>query len=427
MLGLSGLSLPEFLRSKATASELNPRNPQPGSDLSVILVWLDGGPTHMETYDPKPEAPEEFRGPLNSIETSAPGIRLPELLPYHARLMDKMAIIRSMHHNNGDHFAAAHWMLTGYHGSNAANRAPQYPSAGSIITKVLGARESGVPSYVGLPRTHSIGISPGYHSGAYLGVAHNPFMVNGDPNRSNFKVPNLSLPNGIDVSRLDDRRNLMKVFDQARSDVDNSGLMDGLDRFDQQAYELITSDRARKAFDLSTEDPKTRDRYVRHQWGQSALVARRLVEAGVRFVTLTFGGWDHHSQIEKGMQRVLPWLDGAVGGLVDDLDQRGLLETTLVVVMGEFGRTPRVNGSAGRDHWGNVMSVLLAGGGIQGGRTVGRSSSKGETPVDLPITPADLCVSVYDRLGIDPALTFQNHAGRPIPIGGDGSVIPGLF
>ena len=180
----------------------------PGRDLSIILVWLDGGPTHLETYDPKPEAPAEFRGPLKAIDTAAPGLQVSELLPYHARLMDKMSVIRSMHHDNGDHFAAAHWMLTGFHGSNAVNRAPQYPSAGSIITHELGAKRSGVPAYVGLPRTHSIGLSPGYHGAAYLGVAYNPFSVDGDPNRPNFRVPNLSLPDGMNVDRLDDRRSL---------------------------------------------------------------------------------------------------------------------------------------------------------------------------------------------------------------------------
>lgn len=422
VLGLGGLALPDLLRARATAT---PR--APGRDLSIVLVWLDGGPTHFETYDPKPEAPAEFRGPLKAIDTAAPGLQVSELLPYHARLMDKMSVIRSMHHDNGDHFAAAHWMLTGFNGSNAVNRAPQYPSAGSIITHELGAKCSGVPAYVGLPRTHSIGLAPGYHGAAYLGVAYNPFSVDGDPNRPNFRVPNLSLPEGMGVDRLDDRRGLRAAFDQIRTETDASGLLEGLDRFDQQAYELITGEQTRRAFDLAEEDPRTRDRYGRDQWGQSALVARRLVEAGSRFVTLTFGGWDHHSQIEEGMKRVLPRLDGAVGGLVDDLDQRGLLDSTLVLVMGEFGRTPRVNGTAGRDHWGNVMSVLVAGGGVAGGRAIGASNAKGETPQDLPLTPQDLCVTLYDRLGIDPRTTFVNHAGRPIPIGSDGQVIPGLF
>jgi len=421
VLGLAGFGLPDLLRAKAQGDRTSADN------LSVILVWLDGGPTHLETYDPKPEAPEEYRGPLKTIATSTPGLRLPELLPAHARITDKVTLIRSMHHSTGDHFAAAHWMLTGYHGSNAANRAPEYPSAASIISRLKGAKRSGVPAYIGLPRTHSVGISPGYHGAAYLGVAHNPFMVNGDPNRPNFRVPNLTLPNGIDAARLDDRRRLMNAFDQARAEADSSGLMEGLDRFERQAYELITGEAARTAFDLSREDPRLRDRYGRHQWGQSALVARRLVEAGVRCVTLTYGGWDHHSQIEKGMNRVLPMLDGSVGTLIEDLDQRGMLDSTIVIVMGEFGRTPRVNGTAGRDHWGNVMSVLVAGGGAPRGRMIGTSSEKGEIPKDQPVTPADLTVSLYRRLGIDPSTAFTNHAGRPIPIGADGQPIEGLF
>ncbi len=423
-LGLAGLSLPDLLRARAAAEATGLRPPD---DLSVILVWLDGGPPQHETYDPKPDAPNEFRGPLKPIDTVVPGVQVSELLPYHARMMNRMGIIRSMHHDNGDHFAAAHWMLTGYHGSNAANLAPQYPSAASIITKVKGAKQSGMPGYVGLPNTHSVGLRPGYHGAAYLGVAYNPFSADGDPNNPNYKVPNLDLPSGVDMERFDDRRSLLSSFDNTRADVDRSGLMEGLDRFTQDAYAMVTGPAARAAFDLSTESPHLRDRYGRHQWGQSALLARRMVEAGVRFVTLTYGGWDHHSNIEAGMKRQLPIIDNAIASLVDDLDVRGMLDSTIVMVMGEFGRTPRVNGSAGRDHWGNVMSVLVAGGGCTGGRIIGASNSKGETPQDRPIRPQDLTVTLYRRLGIDPQLAFTNNAGRPIPIGSDGQAIEDLF
>jgi hypothetical protein len=429
VLGFAGgLGLPQLLRARATT-------PTPGDDLSVILVWLDGGPPQHETYDPKPEAPAEFRGPLKAIDTAVPGVQVSELLPRHAALMKHLAIIRSMHHDNGDHFAAAHWMLTGYLGSNAANLPPQYPSAGSIIAKVKGSKRSGMPAYVGLPHTHSVGLAPGYHGAAYLGVAYNPFSADGDPNSDGYRVPNLALPAGVDVSRFDDRRNLLTAFDAARRDADASGLMEGLDRFAQEAYQMVTGPTARAAFDLTKEDPRLRDRYGRHQWGQSALLARRLVEAGVRFVTLTFGGWDYHSSLEKGMHRVLPILDAAVGTLVEDLIDRGLYDSTAVIVMGEFGRTPRMNTTGvpgsdpvpGRDHWGNVMSVLVGGGGFAGGKTIGASNRKGEVPVERPLAPQDLLVTLYHKLGIPPELTFTNLAGRPVTIGSDGKVIGELL
>ncbi|HWE36972.1 MAG TPA: DUF1501 domain-containing protein [Isosphaeraceae bacterium] len=431
-LGLAGLGLADLLRAEAAAKEAGKR---PAGDLSVILVWLDGGPPQHETYDPKPDAPAEFRGPLRPIDTAVPGVQVSELLPIHASLMDKMSIIRSMHHNNGDHFAAAHWMLTGFFGSNAADLAPQYPSAGSIITKLKGAKKPGIPAYVGVPYTHTIGLAPGYHGAAYLGVGFNPFTADGDPNNDGYQVPNLALPAGVTVNRADGRRGLLGTFDKARREADTSGLMDGLDRFGQQAYELITSPAAREAFNLRKEDPRLRDRYGRHTWGQSALLARRLVESGVRFVTLTFGGWDFHSSLERGMKSVLPVLDHAVGGLVADLDARGLLDSTIVLVMGEFGRTPRMNTGGvpgadpnpGRDHWGEVMSVLAAGGGLTPGRVVGSSNARGEVPKDRPITPADLLVTLYRRFGIDPDTSFNNRAGRPIPIGGTGRAIEELL
>jgi uncharacterized protein (DUF1501 family) len=430
-LGLAGLGLPDLLRAERAAKAAGGPPPR---DLSVILVWLDGGPPHHETYDPKPDAPDDFRGPLRAIDTAVPGIQVSELLPQHARLMDRMSVVRSMHHNNGDHFAAAHWMLTGYLGSNAANLAPQYPSAGSIIAKLKGPRASGMPAYVGLPQTHSIGLSPGYHGGAYLGVAYNPFSADGDPNNDKYEVRNLALPQGVTPQRLDTRRGLLDAFDNARRDVDATGLMDGLDRFAQDAYAMVTSPAARAAFDIRKESPHLRDRYGRHQWGQSTLVARRLVEAGVRFVTLTFSGWDFHSSLEKGMHRVLPVLDNAVGTLVDDLELRGLLDSTVVIVMGEFGRTPRMNKAGvpgadplpGRDHWGEVMSVLVAGGGFARGRVVGASNSRGEHPRDNPVTPADLLVTLYRQMGIDPETSFMNRSGRPITIGSTGRVISEL-
>jgi hypothetical protein len=431
-LGLAGLGLPDLLRARAAHAEAGRPTPD---DLSVILVWLDGGPPQHETYDPKPDAPSEFKGPFQPIATSVPGVSFAEVLPHQARLMHRMSVIRSMHHDNGDHFAAAHWMLTGFLGSNASTLAPQYPSVASVIAKVKGAKRSGMPAYVGLPYTHSVGLTPGYHGGAYLGVAYNPFSADGDPNGDGYRVPNLALPAGIDPHRFDDRRGLLTAFDAARRDADASGLMDGLDRFTQEAYGMVTGPAARAAFDLSKESPKLRDRYGRHTWGQSALLARRLVEAGVRFVTLTYGGWDMHSSIERSMRNAGPPLDNAVGSLIDDLEVRGLLDRTIVFVMGEFGRTPRINTGGvpgadpnpGRDHWGEVMSVMIAGGGIAGGQVIGSSNARGEVPRDRPLMPQDLAVTLYRKLGIDPELAFTNRAGRPIPINAGGRAIEELL
>ncbi len=431
-LALGGWSLADLLRHDARAATSESRDgyssqSRPATNKSVILYWLDGGPTHFETYDPKPLAPAEYRGPLGAIKTNVPGILLSELLVEHARVMDKVSLLRSVHHNNGDHFAAAHWMLTGYHGSNAANRDPQYPGAGAIVTKTCGPRQPNLPAYVAVPYSRTVGIGPGYNSGAYLGSSYNPFETGGDPNRDNFEVRNLTLPGGMTVERLDDRGGLLRGLDKLRRELDHTGTMESLDQFHGDALQMVTGEAARKAFDIGAEDPALRERYGRNRYGQSALLARRLVEAGVRFVTIHNGGWDHHSQIENGMKSRLPSMDQSIAALIEDLDQRGLLDDTIVCVMGEFGRTPRINGNAGRDHWGNVMSVLLGGGGLQGGQVVGASSAKGEYPVETPLKPADVLATMYRVLGIDLHQAFPNHAGRPIPINNDGRPIEALI
>jgi hypothetical protein len=430
-LGWGGLTLADALRARSQAAEAG----RGASDRSVILIWLDGGPPQHETYDPKPGAPAEYRGPLKPISTVLPGVQVSELLPRHAQILDKVSLIRSLHHDNGDHYAAAHWMLTGYLGSNAINMAPQYPSAGSIIARLRGPKRPGMPAYVGLPHTHSVGIVPGYHGAAYLGSAYNPFIADGNPASEKYQVPNLSLPAGVNPSRLEGRRDLIDAYTRIRRALDATGLPDSFDRFEQEALSMVLGPEARRAFDLSKEDPRLRDRYSRHQWGQSALLARRLVEASVRFVTLTLGGWDFHSSLEKGMHRVLPILDATVSALIEDLDRRGLLDSTIVIVMGEFGRTPRMNkrgvpGSdpvPGRDHWGRVMSVLIAGGGIARGRVVGASNARGEYPRSRPLRPQDLMATLYHQLAINPETTFSNRAGQPIKIGSNGEVIRDLL
>jgi hypothetical protein len=422
-LGVGGLVLSDWLRAKAMASPAG----GPLREKSVILYWLDGGPTHIETYDPKPEAPAEYRGPFSATQTNVPGILLNELLVEQAKVMDKVALLRSVHHNNGDHFAAAHWMLTGFLGSTAANRDPMYPSAGSIIARLGGSRRSQMPAYVAVPRASSVGISPGYHSATYLGSPFNPFDTGGNPADKNFQVRNLDLPANLTVERLDDRRNLLDGLDRFRSETDRSGLAEGIDQFNQEALQLVTGADARRAFDLNQESDAVRDRYGRDTYGQSALLARRLVEAGVRFVTIHNGGWDHHSNIQAGMKSRLPTMDRSIGVLIADLAERGLLDQTIVCVMGEFGRTPKVNASAGRDHWGNVMSVLLGGGGLRGGQVVGASNNNGERPAERPLKPADVLVTIYRQLGIDLQTQFLNHAGRPIPVSNGGQPIEELL
>ncbi|HZY87385.1 MAG TPA: DUF1501 domain-containing protein [Gemmataceae bacterium] len=421
-LGLAGLALPDWLRQKACAAEEG----QPTRDTAVILIWLDGGPTQLDTYDLKPGAPAEYRGTLKPTHTNVPGLDVCELMPEQAKVMDKLAVVRSLHHTTGDHFAGAHWMLTGYHGSTAANLEPMYPSAGSVTAKVRGPNRPGLPAYVAVPIAASVGLVPGYNSGAYLGTSYNPFQTGGDPNSPNFSVQNLKLPGGVTVAQLEDRRKLLSGFDGLRRDIDRSGTLDTLDKFQREAYELISGPQARRAFDLSTEDPRLRDRYGRHNWGQSCLLARRLVEAGVTFVTVHMGGWDHHAAIAPAMKNVLPILDRAIAGLVSDLSQRGLYERVAICVCGEFGRTPRINPQAGRDHWGESGFCLLGGGGLKTGLAVGSTTSKGERPKDRPVRPEDMLATLYRVLGIDTTRTFTDRSGRPHPILNGGEPIAEL-
>ena len=408
-LGVAGLSLSGWLRLKASAAQ----NGKATRDTAVIMIWLDGGPTHMDTYDLKLSAPAEYRGAMKPTKTNVPGIQICDLMPEQAKLMDKLAIVRSLHHTTGDHFAGAHWMLTGYHGSTAANLDPMYPSAGSITAKLRGANRRAMPAYVAVPVASSVGLVPGYNSAAYLGTPYNPFQTGGDPNAANFSVQNLTLPGGVTLAQLDDRKKLLGSFDKLRRDIDKSGTLDSLDKFQREAYELISRPAARQAFDMSKEDPRLRDRYGRHTWGQSTLLARRLVEAGVTFVTVHMGGWDNHSQIEPAMKSYLPILDRAVAGLVADLSERGLYEKVAICMCGEFGRTPRVNKDAGRDHWGESGFTLMGGGGLKTGLAVGSTNEKGEKPKDRPVLPEDMLATLYRVLGIDTTQTFTDRSGRP--------------
>jgi len=420
LFGLSGLALPDLLRLKAQANT-------PSRDTAVILIWLDGGPTHLDTYDLKPEAPAEIRGSFKPIATSAPGVQICELFPRQAQVMDKLAIVRSLYHNNGDHFAAAHWMLTGYHGSTAANMDPMFPGAGAITAKVRGANKPGLPPYVAVPHAASVGIVPGYNGGAYLGPAYHPFQTGGDPNQPNFSIRNLTLPGGMSVAQLEDRRRLLDGFDTLRRDVEATGTLDSMDKFQREAYQLISGPAARQAFDINKEDPRLRDRYGRHNWAQSCLLARRLVEAGVTFVTVHMGGWDHHSAIEPAMKNLLPIVDKAVASLVEDLSDRGLFDKVAICLCGEFGRTPKINKDAGRDHWGEACVALLGGGGIKGGVAFGSTNDKGERPKDRPVKPEDVLATLYNVLGIDTSINFTDKSGRPHPILNKGEAIKDLL
>ena len=432
-LGCLGLSLADLLKLQAAGAAQR-------NNKSVILMWLDGGPSQLETYDPKPEAPPEYRGPWGALQTNVPGMFVSASMPLHTKHADKMAFIRSLHHDNGDHFAAAHWMLTGRHGSTSVNKEQMFPSVGSFVARVKGANQPGMPPFVGLPAAHSVYIYPGYQGAAYLGSAYNPFQVNnqqrylGATYKTVIKPPEvLANIQKSDKQRSATRLGLLESLDVIRRDIDQSGLMDSMDQSQQQAMDFISSPQARQALDISKEDPRLRDKYGRNPWGHYTLMARRMVEAGVSFVTVDMPHWDDHSRIEKGHGPKLAVVDQAVAALLDDLQLRGMLDDTLLVVMGEFGRTPKLNNGQpgipipGRDHWGNAISAMLAGGGIQGGQIVGETNSKAEHPIRRALKPDALLATIYRVLGIDTTQTFNDFAGRPIPILHDGEPIMELL
>jgi hypothetical protein len=432
--GMASASLATVLRARAEAAAVTGT----AKDTSVILLWLDGGPGHMDTYDMKPDAPAEYRGIWRPIHTNVPGMEISELFPLQAKVADKFSIIRSLHHDNGDHYTAAHYILTSRGGASGTSQMGRYPAIGSIASKVCGPRKSGSPAYVAVPYAMSVGIRPGYFGGNYLGTPFNPYETDGDPSAAEFRPKNLQPVGALTMDRLEHRDGLRKHLDQLRRDIDASGAIEAMDRFQQQAYDLVTSPAARQAFDLTSEDAGTRDRYGRNMFGQSTLLARRLVEAGTTFVAVHYGGWDHHWGLKAGMETNLPIVDGAVSSLLTDLSDRGLLDKVMVLLCGEFSRTPRMNdggnggpplsmGTPGRDHWGNAMSVLVAGGGIKGGQIVGSTDRLGEFPKDRPVTPGDLHATIYKVLGVDPTTHFLDRSGRPVAAIDSGSVIEELF
>ncbi len=411
---LGSLHLGSDLRARAPA-RFKPRVSEP----AVILFWMSGGPGHMETWDPKPDAVEQYRGPFGSIATNVPGIRLGELLPDEARVMDKLAILRGVNHGTGDHTKANHWMLTGFEGPDFNKpdfMVQRRPSLGSATAKLCGPNQRGLPPYAAVPHLKG-GTDNFFHYAAYLGRSFNPFITESDPNTNEFRVRNLALSGDMPLARLEDRRSLREALDsQARASDSRSAL---LEPHTEQAFALLTGRQAAEAFDIRAEPDRVRDHYGRHTFGQSALLARRLVEAGVTFVTVNCVPWDHHGnggryKTAEGAQLLIPPFDKALAALVHDLIERGLYERTLVVAMGEFGRTPRMNSDAGRDHWGNVFSVLMGCGSMKMGQVIGRSNPKGEYPADRPVSPQDVTATIFHHLGVNAReVHFHDGLDRP--------------
>jgi hypothetical protein len=429
VLGATGLSLANLLRHQAHAAPSGKRQN------SVIILWMRGGPSHIDMWDPKPDAPAEYRGEFGVRPSKVPGITLSDLLPMSGQIMEKWSIVRSLYHNDPGHSTGDQLCFTGYPtGPNPDEN--HMPSCGSIVSKQLAHFTPHIPAYVMIPR-----LVPGTGS-AYLGVTHKAFETGADPaNAGPFRVPNFELPQGISVERIGERRTLLAGFDSLRRDVDNSGQMDAMDRFNHQAWEMLTSEAARQAFDLEREpapmrerygfmpayDPKASNRCGAPAWSQRILLARRLVEAGVRLVTVDLRWWDTHVKgFESLRDGFLPRFDRAYSALIDDLDQRGLLSSTFVIAWGEFGRTPKVNNDAGRDHYPNVFSAALAGGPVKGGRALGESDEKGAFPKSNPKTPQDVLATMYQHLGIDTEAQYLDNAGRPHPVLPNGKVIEEL-
>ncbi|MCS7020325.1 MAG: DUF1501 domain-containing protein [Gemmataceae bacterium] len=387
----AGLTLADMFRLRQANAATRQ---SPGSHKAAIMVYLPGGPSHMDMYDLKPNAPVEYRGEFKPIPTNVPGIQICEHFPLQAKMWDKLAAIRSIV-SVDEHSDSL--VMTGY--SERVNMTANHPSFGSVISKLRSSSGANVPQFVSF-RGMSRGTEPGY-----LGIAHRPFVPSGPGNA------NLRLANGMTLERLQDRRALLTSFDTLRRDIDASGTMSGMDSYTEKAIEMVTSGIVRDALDLNKESPKVRDRY---KGVEQFLMARRLVEVGVGCVTLAYGGWDTHGKNFETLKRQLPVLDRGIAHLVQDLHDRGLDQDVVVIVWGEFGRTPRINRDAGRDHWAPVMSALVAGGGLKMGQMIGSSTEKGERPKDRPCTVQQVLATLYLAMGIDPAMTFPNGSGRPM-------------
>jgi hypothetical protein len=386
----AGLTLADQLRVRAADQAAG----RPTRQKSAIMIYLPGGPSHIDMWDLKPDAPKEFRGEFKPIATNVPGVEICEHFPMQAKMFDKLAVVRSIV-SVDEHSDSL--VLTGY--PDRVNKTADHPSIGAVVSKVRGGSGGPVPPFVSL-RGMSRGTEPGY-----LGVSHRPFTPSGPGNA------NLKLVNGVTAERLDDRKSLLKGFDDTCREIDATGTMKGIDAYTERALEMVTGGVVRKALDLQAEDAKSRERY---KGVEQFLTARRLIEAGVGCVTLAFGGWDTHGQNFTRLKQQLPQLDRGIANLITDLHDREMQDDVVTVVWGEFGRTPKVNMNAGRDHWSPVMGALVAGGGLKMGQAVGATTAKGERPKDRPYSAQNVLSTVYRAIGIDPGMTFPNGAGRPM-------------
>jgi len=382
----ASLTLAELLRLRASAGNATPVK-------SAIMVYLPGGPSHMDMWDLKPEAPAEFRGEFKPIDTNVAGVQICEHFPLQAKMWDKLAVVRSVVSVDEHSDSLVH---TGY--SQAKNKIESHPSFGAVVSRMRGGSNGSVPPFVSL-RGMSTGTEPGY-----LGISHRPFTPSGPG------VQNLKLVKDVDADRLEDRKTLLKTFDDLDRDMDTTGNMAGIDKFTERAFDMVTSGAVRNALDLQKEDAKGRDNY---KGIEQFLTARRLVEAGVGCVTLSYGGWDTHGQNFQSLKKQLPQLDKGITNIIQDLHDRGMQNDVVLVVWGEFGRTPKINMNAGRDHWSPVMGALVAGGGLKMGQAVGATTARGERPKDRPYTASQVLATLYRAVGIDPAATFQDGSGRP--------------
>jgi uncharacterized protein (DUF1501 family) len=411
-----GLTLEGLLRNQARA-DLKQYESKEGKAKSLIHIFLPGGSAHQETWDPKPNAPIEYRGEMGFVPTKLEGVFFNECLSKTAQVADKIAICRSMTHGEAAHERGTHNMFTGYRPSPAL----QYPSFGSVVSHEFGVRNN-LPPYVCIPTVPTT-----YAGSGYLSSKFAPFALGSDPANPGFTVQDLALPGGVDDKRFTTRKNMLSAVNDHFATREKSDNIAAMDTFYQQAYSLISSPKAKEAFNINAEDAKLRDAYGRNAAGQRMIMARRLVEAGVRLVSLTFGGWDMHSGIKDGIRGQLPQFDQAFAMLITDLAQRGLLDSTLVMVSSEFGRTPKINATAGRDHWPKVFSVVLAGGGIKKGTVYGTSDATATEPEDDPLTVEDLSTTVYHCLGINADKELMAPGSRPIEIVDGGKVVKELL
>jgi hypothetical protein len=416
LMGGMGLTLPDLLRLQAAPAMPSVESFKPVAD-SIIHIYLPGGMAHQESWDPKPFAAPDYRGPYTPIKTKIPGEYVGAKFEKIAQIMDKITVIRSMTHGEAAHERGTHNMFTGYRPSPAL----KFPSYGSVISHELGSRNN-LPPYVVVPNV----IAPEQGTG-YMSSAFGPFALGSDPADKGFSVRDLLAPKDVDEKRFDRRRNLLGVVDEHFKSVEKADSINAMDSFYQSAYGLISSQKAREAFDMNKESDKMKDAYGRNQAGQRFLLARRLVESGVRMVSVTYGGWDHHSNIKNAFDGQAPNFDQAYAQLITDLDQRGMLDRTLVLVSSEFGRTPKINGTNGRDHWPRVFSVALAGGGVKRGYIHGASDALGGEPDRDAVGPEDLAMTMYRLLGINGEKRLMSDGNRPIDIVNGGKILESVL